>query len=154
MITLAIIISIIAGISIVFGRICNAKMAEKMGLFQGAFMNYAAGFVVSVIISIMAKEYVSFAASTYRGIPMWAYLGGIVSIGVVVLSSYLTSRVPVFYLTLLIFIGQLVTGILIDFFRIGEVPTGKILGGMLVLIGFIYNLKVDEKQENKKEASI
>lgn len=140
----AIISSILAGGMIVFTRIFNFKMADKMGLFQGAAINYIAGLVFSVIL-VLAIE--GSKMPGFEDIPLWAYLGGLFGVGIVVLSSYLTKRVSSFYLTLLIFIGQLVTGIVIDFFVAGSVPTSKIIGGLLVLGGFAFNLYVDRQPE-------
>lgn len=150
MVIIAIIISVLAGVAIVFTRIFNSKMAEKMGLFQGALMNYIAGLIVSVLITLITSEYLIISHEQFMSIPLWAYLGGILGIGIVVLSSYLTHKVSVFYLTLLIFIGQLITGVLIDYFVTQEIPIGKSIGGLLVIGGFLYNLKVDY-QENQIE---
>lgn len=150
MVIIAIIISVLAGVSIVFTRIFNSKMAEKMGLFQGALINYIAGLIVSVLITLITREYLIISHEQFMGIPLWAYLGGILGVGIVVLSSYLTHKVSVFYLTLLIFIGQLITGVLIDYFVTQEIPLGKSIGGLLVIGGFLYNLKVED-QENQIE---
>jgi len=140
----AIITSTIAGGLIVFTRIFNFKMADKMGLFQGASVNYVGGLLASILLALILR---GTSLPVFEGIPWWAYLGGLFGIGIVVLSSYLTDKVSSFYLTLLIFIGQLVTGIVIDFFIAGQIPTAKIIGGLLVAVGFGYNLMVDRNEE-------
>jgi len=151
MVIIAIIVSVLAGVSVVFGRIFNSKMAEKMGLFQGAFINYIAGVIVSILLTLVMREYLVFSHEQFMGIPLWAYLGGILGIGIVVLSSYLTHKVSAFYLTLLIFLGQLATGVLIDYFVSREIPFGKSVGGVLVVAGFLYNLKIDHEEEQSEE---
>ncbi|MCH4886716.1 DMT family transporter [Acidaminobacter sp. JC074] len=143
---IAILVSIIAGGLIVFTRIFNFKMADKMGLFQGASINYIAGLLFSIILALFLK---SDLTPSFQGIPTWAYLGGLFGVGVIVLSSYLTKRVSSFYLTLLIFLGQLATGMVIDYFISGDVPLSKIIGGVLVVIGFSYNLVVDSKPDHE-----
>ena len=147
MVIIAIIVSVLAGISVVFGRIFNSKMAERMGLFQGALINYIAGLIISILLTLVMREYLVFSHEQFMGIPLWAYLGGILGIGIVVLSSYLTQKVSAFYLTLLIFLGQLATGVLIDYFVTQEIPFGKSIGGGLVIVGFLYNLKIDHQEE-------
>jgi transporter family-2 protein len=47
------------------------------------------------------------------------------------------------YITLIIFIGQLFTGIIIDCITIKTIPLAKIIGGLLVVLGLAYNLYVD-----------
>lgn len=151
MVFFAITVSVLAGVSILFGRIFNSKMAEKMGLFQGALINYIAGLAVSILLTLVMREYLVFSRELYIGIPIWAYLGGILGIGIVVLSSYLTHKVSSFYLTLLIFLGQLATGILMDYFITREIPIGKIIGGGFVISGFLYNLKIDEEEDHSSD---
>jgi len=144
MFILAIMVSVIAGGLIVFTRIFNFKMADKMGLFEGACINYIGGLLFSVLLVVLIK---SDSIPAFDSIPLWAYIGGLFGIAIVVLSSVLTKRVSSFYLTLLIFLGQLATGIVIDFFITGHIPLSKVVGGLLVVIGFSYNLLVDSHSE-------
>lgn len=139
----AVLVSILAGGLIVFTRIFNFKMADKMGLFEGAAINYIAGLIFSILLVVVYKGDL---IPDLSGIPQWAFLGGLLGVGIVVLSSYLTSRVSSFYLTLLIFLGQLVTGIVIDYLLIGDLSITKLIGAVLVFIGFGYNLRVDAKE--------
>lgn len=145
MVIIAIFVSILAGLSVVIGRVFNAKMAEKMGLFQGASINYLAGLLTSILLTIIFHEWIVLKAFT--GLPIYAYLGGLLGIFIVVLSSYLTKKLSAFYLTLLIFIGQLITGLILDYFISNQLSLSKILGGSLVLAGFIYNLLLDQKKD-------
>lgn len=147
MFILALLVSIISGGLIVFTRIFNFKMADKMGLFEGATINYIGGLLLSVLLALVIRVD---TVPVFRSIPIWAYFGGLFGIAIVVLSSYLTKRVSSFYLTLLIFLGQLATGIIIDYFISGDLPLLKILGGLLVVIGFSYNLLVDKESEQVK----
>ena len=47
-----------------------------------------------------------------------------------------------FYITLIIFIGQLFSGIIIDFLILKTMPLQKIIGGVLVIAGLGYNLYI------------
>lgn len=141
------IISILAGVSIVIARIINSNLADKIGLLEGTLINFAAGLMLSLVFLLFSSEAVSFSTLDFTQVPSWAYLGGAAGVIVIFLSSYLTPKVSAFYLTLFIFIGQLFTGIVIDYFTLGELSQGKILGGLLVLFGLVFNLRIDRKQE-------
>ncbi len=41
------IIAICAGISITVARLINSNLADRIGIFQGTFYNYAIGLIVS-----------------------------------------------------------------------------------------------------------
>jgi len=66
----------------------------------------------------------------------------------------MTPRISSFYLTLFIFIGQLFMGIVIDYITLGKASTGKVIGGILVLIGLAYNLIVDKNDTTCDESEI
>lgn len=141
------IISILAGVSIVIARIINSNLADKIGLLEGTLINFVTGLMLSIIFLLFSSEAVSLSSLHLDHVPIWAYLGGAAGVIVIFLSSYLTPKVSAFYLTLFIFIGQLFTGIMIDYFTHGELSQGKILGGLLVLFGLVFNLKIDRKEE-------
>ncbi|MEG0855561.1 MAG: DMT family transporter [Terrisporobacter sp.] len=85
-----------------------------------------------------------FASHSYSA-SWFAYAGGVI---VVTLSSYLSSKVSSFYLTLLLFIGQLFTGIVLDSISTGKISTYQVIGSILVIIGLSYNLYVDKSKNN------
>ncbi|WP_055665951.1 DMT family transporter [Desnuesiella massiliensis] len=136
-----ILIAVLAGASIVIGRIINYKLAEEIGLFQGTLVNYIVGLVFAIIFLLVSGE--SIVGLQISAVPWWAYLGGITGVIVVVLSSYITPKISSFYLALIVFIGQLFVGIIIDSFSLKSIPVGKIVGGILVLGGLTYNLMLD-----------
>ncbi|MBJ8103636.1 MULTISPECIES: DMT family transporter [Bacillus cereus group] len=140
---LYICIAILAGVSIVVARIINANLAKKIGNWEGTFFNYITGLFFSMIFLIFSSDSFYIPSHTLRSIPIAVYLGGLVGVIVISLSNYITPKISAFYLTLLIFIGQLFAGTIIDFFLSNELSTGKIIGGVFVLIGLTYNLLVD-----------
>jgi bacterial/archaeal transporter family-2 protein len=144
-----ILISVLAGVSIVVARIINSNLAKEIGIFHGTLVNYIVGLFFSFIFLLVSSEFSNISALTLQSIPLWAYLGGATGVLVVVLSSYITPRLSAFYLTLLIFIGQLFVGIIIDYFTLNKLSIGKIIGGLLVLFGLSYNLLIDKNQADK-----
>lgn len=135
-----VIIALLAGVSVVISRMVNYKLAEKIGLLQSTFFNYVVGLVFSIVILLLSKELFTSTIPHLTPIQTFVYLGGVLGVIVVMLSSYMTPRISSFYLTLFIFIGQLFTGGIIDYFTLGQFSLGKIIGGILVLAGLIYNL--------------
>lgn len=141
---LFVFISVLAGVSIVVARIINSNLAEKIGIFQGTLINYIVGLFFSFIFLLLSGELSNVSALRLQSIPLWAYLGGLTGVVVVVLSSYITPRMSAFYLTLLVFIGQLFVGIIVDYFTLNKLSIGKLIGGLLVLFGLSYNLLIDK----------
>jgi transporter family-2 protein len=76
-------------------------------------------------------------------VPIWAYFGGLLGVAVVAISNLVTPKISAFYMSLIIFVGQLFTGIIIDYFALGLISMGKGIGGLLVAAGLIFNLYLD-----------
>lgn len=144
-----ILISILAGVTIVITRNINSILAQKIGIFQSTLINYITGLFFSFIFLCLSNESLNTISVRLKPLPLWAYLGGLSGVIVIALSSYIIPRISAFYLTLLIFVGQLFTGIIIDYFTLNKLSSGKIIGGILVLSGLTYNLLLDRKKEAK-----
>ncbi|PGX12101.1 DMT family transporter [Bacillus sp. AFS033286] len=151
---LYICIAILVGVSIVVARIINANLAKEIGNWEGTFFNYITGLFFSMIFLIFSSDSIYISSHTLQKIPFVVYLGGLVGVIVISLSNYITPKISAFYLTLLIFIGQLFMGTIIDFFMTNELSIGKIIGGILVLIGLTYNLFVDRPIKTVKNSHV
>lgn len=152
---LYICIAILAGCSIAIARVINANLATQIGIFQGTFFNYITGLAFSLLFLVFSNESFNMSYTTLQSIPFLAYLGGLVGVVVIGLSNYIIPKISSFYLTLLIFIGQLGMGIVLDFFSSHEISIGKIVDGLLVLMGLTYNLIIDRTDisvQSKKQA--
>ena len=140
---IAIIVAIVAGACIVIARNINAILAEKEGLLTSTFFNYVTGFSLSAVFLLISSE--SLKLSYSGAVPLYAYLGGLLGVAVVAISNIVTCKISAFYMSLIIFVGQLFTGIIIDYFVLGILSLGKVIGGLLVVVGLIYNLYIDRK---------
>lgn len=150
MVVIAVIANVLTGLTVLLNRVVNSNLAQKIGLFRSTLYNYVTGLVVSAIFMLFSKEVGTFSDTTMEGVPFWAYFGGFIGVIAIVLSSYLTPRISAFYLTLLLFIGQLFTGIVIDFLNAGEFSFAKLIGGVFVFTGLAYNLFYDKKKNVEK----
>jgi bacterial/archaeal transporter family-2 protein len=136
-----ILISITAGAIVVISRILNTRLSEKTSLMESSFFNYLTGLLSSFILFAAINDNITL--SGFHNIPFWAYLGGILGVFVVTLSSVVTPKMSTFYITLIIFIGQIFAGIIIDCILLKTIPFAKIIGGLIVVAGLAYNLQVD-----------
>ena len=143
---LYIILAIICGCITIISMVVNSHLAKKIGVFQGTLINYIVGLAGSILLMTIVKDSVDLSLISYSKIPLWAILGGVLGVIVVSSSNIVIPKIPTIYTTLLIFIGQLFTGIIIDYFREGFISKGKIIGGLLILLGIIYNSNVDKKE--------
>lgn len=143
---LYIILAVFCGCITIISMIINSHLAKKIGTLQGTLINYIVGLTTTILLMIIVKSSANLPFSSFIKIPWWALLGGLLGVAVVASSNIVLPKIPTIYTTLLIFIGQLFTGILIDYFRVGFISKGKIIGGILILLGLLYNSNVEKKE--------
>ncbi|WP_291580631.1 DMT family transporter [Clostridium sp. UBA6640] len=141
-----IILAMIGGGLTIISMIINAGLAKEIGVLRGTLINYIVGLLVILIIMVFAKGTYNFNINSFANIPFYAFLGGLIGVIVVSASNVVIPKIPTMYTTLLIFIGQIFTGIIIDYLELSSISKGKIVGGLLILLGMLYNSNVDKKQ--------
>ncbi len=138
------ILAIIGGSLTTMSMVVNASLGKRIGVFRATFVNYIGGIVLSALLLVAFK--ISFNMGDFSQIPFYAFLGG--ALGVIGVSSFnvIIPKIPTIYTTLLTFIGQIFAGIVIDYFLNGYLSKGKLVGGILIVLGMMYNSNIDKKE--------
>jgi uncharacterized membrane protein YdcZ (DUF606 family) len=76
---------------------------------------------------------------------LYIYLGGVTGVCIIWISNMTVARVSAFYLTLLVFVGQVFASVLIDAILLGAFSARILIGGALVTAGLCVNLLLDKK---------
>jgi transporter family-2 protein len=131
--------------------IINSRLADKIGVLQGTFVNYIVGLAFTLVLVILLKGPKGFITNSLGDVPFYGFLGGFIGVMVVATSNVIISKIPAIYSALLIFIGQVFTGIIIDYIRLSSVSKGKIIGGLIIILGLLYNTNLDKKDMGKEK---
>ncbi|NLY85320.1 MAG: DMT family transporter [Tissierellia bacterium] len=141
---LYIVLAIIGGFLTILSMVVNAGLGKEIGVFRGTFINYVVGLSLILIMVLMLGSFLDI--KTLASIPFYAFLGGALGVIIVASSNVIIPKIPAIYTVLLNFIGQIVAGIIIDYIRFDFISKGKIIGGILVILGILYNSMIDKKQ--------
>lgn len=145
---LFIILSFFIGITIVTNMMLNGKLAQREGMINGVIINYLMAVLSSVLLcAIMINSMPSY--STIRAVPPVYFLGGFIGVLTTYLFNVIVPKVPAVYVVILRFIGQILTSAIIDYIYLDIFSRGKVIGGVLFLIGLVINAKADSKYEQK-----
>ncbi len=143
-----IFLSFLTGITIVINMMLNGKLAQREGMINGVVINYLMAAISSILLcAIMIKSMPSY--STIRSIPLPYFLGGLIGVLTTYMFNIIVPRVPAVYVVILRFIGQMLTSAIIDYIYLDVFSKGKLIGGILFLIGLLINAKVDNKYAQK-----
>lgn len=141
-----IVFAFFTGCLTIISMIINSKLAMKIGALQGILINYIVGLLFSILFLLINLNSMIFSTEVLIHVPVWAYLGGAIGVIGISINNIVVPKIGAIYATLLIFIGQLFMGITIDFFIGNSISKGKIIGGLLILGGMVYNSYIDKKQ--------
>ena len=145
-IMISIIFSILSGVTIVLSRSVNGMLSKKIGTYQGTFYNYFTGFMTSLILMlvlmIVGVQHINISLDKTN---LMMYLGGIIGVFNILILNIIVPRISPVILTLLSFIGQLVSGMVIDAFVYNMFSISKILGCLIVIAGLVIYQLSEEK---------
>lgn len=136
-----IILAVLSGVTIVLSRMTNAKLGKELSVYQSTFFNYVVGFIGSVLAMLLFRAAFLFEPHI-EGVRFYAmFLGGVLGVIMIIISNIITPKISAFSLTIIIFVSQLFSGVLLDYFLYEQFSAGKVIGGTLVLLGLIFNTK-------------
>jgi transporter family-2 protein len=148
---LAVIVSFVAGVCIVISRTLNAKLSDLTSVWVSTFYNYLLGLIMAILaFFILGRNELNGIKLTISP-DLYIYFGGMLGVCVVFLSNITVAKISAFYLTLLIFVAQVFSGVLIDMVISQEFSSRNLTGGVLVAIGLCVNLLLDNKGVGKRE---
>lgn len=147
----AVFLSFGAGVTIVLSRTVNAELSKHTGELQGSFINHAVGLAAAILFfAVLGREELRAYRLAFSP-EIWIYLGGSFGVVTVLLCNITVPRVPALQLTLLTFVGQVFTGIVIDVMTKSGYTEETFMGGLLVAAGIAANLLVEYVGKRKKK---
>ena len=124
----------------------QAYVVERLGAYQGTFYNYFTGFMTSLILMLVLMVVgVQSINISLDKTNLMMYLGGIIGVFNILILNIIVPRISPVILTLLSFIGQLVSGMVIDAFVYQMFSVSKILGCLIVIVGLVIYQLSEEK---------
>ncbi|NLI53289.1 MAG: DMT family transporter [Clostridiales bacterium] len=141
-----------SGMSLVVSRSYNARLADNTSVYISTFFNYVFGLLTAIPVFLFfgVKEPIllGFTLAPH----WWTYLGGAIGVITVWLSNVVVVKIPQLYVTLLMFVGQVFTGVLLDALLDGAFSMANIAGGALVALGLALNLLLERRSSRRLTA--
>lgn len=146
------LLALASGALVMLSTVINAQLARRVGLLRGTSINYAAGLIaVLVLLLIMGSRPSNFAVLPSIH-PLLIFGGG--ALGVIIVSGLSTviPRIPAVYSTILIFIGQVGAGLVLDYYILDSFAWLQAIGAVIIALGLLVKVLVDLKEQNKAAA--
>ncbi|WZL71997.1 DMT family transporter [Clostridiaceae bacterium 35-E11] len=147
-------LALLAGALVIICISINGQLANKIGLIQAGMTNFSVGLLSSIIYIYIVNGFSLGHIFIFKSnIPFYYFLGGVIGSLIMVLNSLVINRLSAVYVTILVFLGQLATGMVIDYLKWGMLSAGKIIGGIIIIVGLYYYMKGDKKHHNPQGVS-
>lgn len=134
---IAVMMAFLAGVTIVLSRSVNGLLAAKVGAHSSTFFNYLTGTIGSVILLCIVwltmKQSITIGYDFHPAM----LIGGIIGVFNIMILNKVVLKISAVKLTLLAFIGQLASGIIIDYFFYDIFSFTKLAGCIIVTLGLI-----------------
>lgn len=139
----AVFFSLGAGITVVLSRSVNARLAEEVGPLRGSLINHLVGLPVTVIIAMLAFMAAPSNWNVAFSPRLWIYLGGVLGVVTVLLCNVTVPKIAAFSLTVLTFVGQFFTGIILDIASGSGYSNAYFVGGIIIAVGIAVTLAAE-----------
>lgn len=143
--TAAVLLSFAAGCIIVVTRTLSAKLATLSSIRVSTFFNYVVGLIVAFLVFLVLGGNEPAVTLSTVSPDFYIYLGGFMGACLIMVSNILVMKVPAFYLSLLLFIGQVFSGLVIDAIIARSFSIQLLAGGLLVAAGLCIDMWFDKR---------
>ena len=138
-----------SGVLLVVSRSYNSRLAENTSVYISTLFNYITGLLTAIPVFLLFGR----GETALHGLTLspnwWIYLGGAIGVITVWLSNVVVVKIPQLYITLLMFVGQVFTGVLLDALLDGVLSTANLIGGALVALGLALNLLLERRASRR-----
>lgn len=143
---LMILLAVLGGVLTTLSMVVSSTLGKKIGLIQSTVIHYIGGLIGGIFILIGLGSKIVPSITDMSKMPLYIFLGGLIGVIVVYTSNIVIPKIPVVYSTLLMFSGQMLCAIIIDAIVMGDFSWIKLLGAAIVVLGVLYNSRVDAKE--------
>ena len=147
------VLATVNGVINIINKMINLQAKLRLGMANGTLINYLEASVISLLLIAFTGSTKLADLSYLTGIPFLYFLGGVFGLFSMILILRGMAATKIIYSTVIVLIGQLGTGFLIDTAIARQMNPFKILGILLVVIGVLLD-KYLSNQPGRRKAEL
>lgn len=142
-----VLLSIFNGMLNVMNKMVNVQAKRHLGMLNGTLINYFEGTVISLVLLVIFGKNNELNYTLLGTIPPIYFMGGAAGLLSMIFAIKGMDKTEVILSTVMILIGQLGIGLIIDTFAKKEFSFLKLIGIVLIIIGITLNQYSIKKQK-------
>lgn len=149
---LYIFLSLLTGFLVLLSILLNSQLGLKLGVLRATQTNYLAGLCTIVGIIVLTDVQLTGLLDNIFDIhPAFLFGGGICGVLVVIGFNTVVPKIPAVYTTVLMFLGQILAGLSIDFYIHNTLSIRLVVGCVIVFGGLLANISFDRTVSSKNQ---
>lgn len=141
------LLSFLCGLIVSPMNIFNGQLSAHCGVYLATVIIHLIGLITFTLIMFLKKQEISFK----HHLPFILYTGGVIGVFNVLILNIVVSKVTPIKLTLITFISQLLSGMILDYYIYHVFTLNKLIGCIIVIIGLIIYQSADIKVISNEE---
>lgn len=133
------LMAITIGVLVTVVPIMNGANTQILGTLKVSFYHYVSAFLTGLVAWFLYDH--SLTVSGLSGVPIQYYFGGILGLSVILLMNHYAIRIKAIHVAILPFLGQMVMGLLLDYWLFQIFNVKMIIGLLIVLCGLYIQSK-------------
>ena len=142
-----VLLAIFNGMLSVINKMVNVQAKKHLGMLNGTLINYLEGTLLSLLLLVLLGKSKELNSTVLGVIPPIYFIGGVAGLFAMIFAIRGMDNTEVILSTVLILIGQLGIGFVIDSFGKKELTFLKLMGIILIIIGIALNQYHIKKQK-------
>ncbi len=147
---LAMVLSFLVGVLLVLQRVINANVATKTNFIVSTAQTYITGLPIAIVVLFLLGSGENLVTNFYLPQNILLYTGGLFGILTILFSSICVSKIPSYKLSVLLFIGQVFFGVVIDSIITQQIVAINLIGGVIITFGLCVDTFINTKMNNEK----
>lgn len=134
-----VLLSIFNGMLNVINKMVNVQAKRHLGMLNGTLINYLEDTIISLVLLVIFGKNNELNYTVLGTIPPIYFIGGAAGLLSMIFTIKGMDKTEVILSTIIILIGQLGIGLIIDTFAKKEFSFLKLIGIVLIIIGITLN---------------
>ncbi len=140
------LVALSTGLMLGITNVVNTALSKRIGIFPGTLVNYITGLVTIVLLTTLLGKWQPVAIPSLHPFML---TGGLLGVLIIAITSFAMPHIPVVYVTVILFTGQVLMGIAIDRMNGMPITWAKIIGCALIAAGLLWNMRIDRQTKSR-----
>src|SRR6056297_1175769 len=142
-------LALFMGVIVVITPVLNGQLTLKTSTYKTAHLSFmVGGFSASIIFLVFGNSIIG--TGFISNIDPVYYSSIIFGVFLILLMNFYSSRIAAFLIVIIPFVGQTITGVLVDYYLIDKFKFTKLIGAGVILIGLFVNAQIEKRDRKKK----